>query len=72
MEVLPDRFDREGRPLNGHGHSNSETEMVERIVHDFEDVLDGRQSWKSLLRGLFEEPEGGHGTLHGEHRERRK
>lgn len=57
MEVLPDRFDREGRPLPGSGHP--ETEMVERIVHDFEDVLDGRQSWKGLLRGFFEESEGG-------------
>lgn len=27
-------------------------------MHDFEDVLEGRQSWKSLLRGFFEEAAG--------------
>jgi hypothetical protein len=36
--------------------------MVERIVHDFEDVIEGRQSWRSLLRGFFEEAAGGGGS----------
>ncbi len=60
VEVLPDRFDKDGRPLDANGHViPKETEMVERIVHDFEDVVEGRQSWKSLLRGFFEEAGGG-------------
>jgi hypothetical protein len=32
--------------------------MVERIVNDFEDVIQGRGSWRSLLRGFFEEADG--------------
>lgn len=63
MEVLPDRFDKDGRPLDVDGHVKpKETEMVERIVHDFEDVMEGRQSWRSLLRGFFEEAGGGSGS----------
>lgn len=62
MEVLPDRFDKDGRPLDANGHVNpKETEMVERIVHDFEDAIEGRQSWRSLLQGFFEEAGGGGG-----------
>jgi hypothetical protein len=58
--VLPDRFDEDGRPLDGSGHVYpKEQEMVERIVHDFGDVIEGRQSWRSLLRGFFEEAGGG-------------
>lgn len=26
--------------------------MVEKITKDFTDVMDGRKSWKDLLRGL--------------------
>jgi hypothetical protein len=60
VEVLPDRFDKDGRPLDANGHAiPKETEMVERIVHDFEDVIEGRQTWRSLLRGFFEEAGGG-------------
>ena len=62
VEVLPDRFDKDGRPLDANGHVNpKETEMVERIVHDFEDAIEGRQSWRSLLQGFFEEAGGGGG-----------
>lgn len=28
--------------------------MVEKIVHDFGDVVDGKKSWKDLLGGLME------------------
>jgi hypothetical protein len=59
VEVLPDRFDKDGRPLDGDGYPfPRQPEMVERIVHDFGDVLEGRQSWMSLLRGFFEEAAG--------------
>jgi hypothetical protein len=43
---------------NGHV-TPEETEIVEGIVHDFEDVIEGRQSWRSLLRGFFEEASSG-------------
>jgi len=63
VEVLPDRFDKDGRPLDSHGHVQpKEIEMVERIVHDFEDVIEGRQSWRSLLRGFFEKGGGSDGS----------
>ncbi len=62
VEVLPDRFDREGRPLDENGNvvppQPREVEMVERIFHDFEDVIEGRQTWRSLLRVFFEEADG--------------
>lgn len=29
--------------------------MVERIAKDFTEVIDGRKSWKDLLRGLVEQ-----------------
>jgi hypothetical protein len=29
--------------------------MVKRIVNDFEDVLEGRKTWRSLLRAFWEE-----------------
>lgn len=28
--------------------------MIEKIMHDFGDVVDGRKSWKDLLGGLME------------------
>jgi hypothetical protein len=62
VEVLPDRFDRDGRPIDKRGGGGLEGEMVEKMVHDFEDVLDGRKSWKGLLKGFFDEAESaGHG-----------
>jgi hypothetical protein len=73
IEVLPDRFDAYGRPIestyrsrsrsrsrgpgNRHGDDDfpsGQTEMVERFVRDFSNVVDGRGSWKDLLRPLFE------------------
>jgi len=60
VELLPDRFDKDGRLLDANGHAKpKETEIVERIVHDFENVIEGKQSWRSLLRGFFEEAGGG-------------
>jgi len=56
VEVLPDRFDENGRPLDGPPY-DKQYEMIERAVLDFEDALDGRNSWKNLLRGLFEPPD---------------
>jgi hypothetical protein len=37
--------------------------MVEKIMHDFGDVVDGKKSWKDLLSGLVEG--GGLGALGG-------
>jgi hypothetical protein len=52
---LPDRFDKDGQPLDSDGYPFlRQQRMVERIVHDREDVLEERQTWRSLLRGFFE------------------
>ncbi|KAL3424238.1 hypothetical protein PVAG01_03519 [Phlyctema vagabunda] len=63
VEVLPDRFDRDGRPIERHhaGGAGSEHEMVERIMTGFGDVVDGKASWKDLLRGVLDES-GGSGS----------
>lgn len=62
IEVLPDRFDKDGRPLDGSGNVYpKEQEMVGRIVNDFEDVIEGRQSWRALLRDFIDEAGGGGG-----------
>jgi hypothetical protein len=55
VEELPPRFDKDGRPLGRGSDESPEIEMVERIVNDFEDVLEGRQTWRSLLRSFWEE-----------------
>jgi hypothetical protein len=71
IEVLPDRFDEDGRPLDRYGNSFSRsrsngdggrgdkpTEMVERLASDFGDVMEGRKTWKDLLAGLLSEHAG--------------
>ncbi|KAI9743107.1 MAG: hypothetical protein M1818_003402 [Claussenomyces sp. TS43310] len=56
VEVLPDRFDEDGRPLDAGSDAGVQGEMVEKVMRGFEDVLDGRASWKSLLSGLLDAP----------------
>ena len=65
MEELPPRFDKSGRPLDGsRGLGGAgQGDIVEKIMHDFGDVVDGRKSWKDLLGGLMEG--GGLGALGG-------
>lgn len=46
------------------GRGGSETEMVERVVRDFGDVVEGRKSWKDLLAGFIGEA-GGQGRDRG-------
>jgi hypothetical protein len=60
VEDLPDRFDRDGRRIDGDKDrgAGGSGEMVERLAHDFGDVIDGRKSWKDLL-GSFGELGGG-------------
>lgn len=60
-EVLPDRFDEHGRPLDGSRRgfgagpgAGGEQEMVEKFVSGFGDVVEGRKSWKDLLRGVLD------------------
>jgi len=67
--VLPDRFDRDGRQID-RGKGGGEQEMVERLVHGFGDVIDGRQSWKALLKGFWDESGGLGGGDRGEGRSR--
>jgi hypothetical protein len=100
VEVLPDRFDKDGRPLDRYGNvwqsggsgsgwrtssfrskdgrvkggmasyrsdrdrdrdrngGTSSSEMVERVVRDVGDVVEGRKSWKDLLAGFVEQASG--------------
>ncbi|KAG9238435.1 hypothetical protein BJ875DRAFT_48530 [Amylocarpus encephaloides] len=52
-EVLPDRFDDNGRPLDRErgfgGGGGAQGDMVEKLAHDFLDVMDGRKGWKDIL-----------------------
>ena len=56
VEELPPRFDKHGTPLDGSrgAGGGGQGEMVEKLVHDFGDVVDGRKSWKDLLGGLMD------------------
>jgi len=98
VEVLPDRFDNEGRPLDRNGNSwrgrdgwrtsefaskdgrirgrsaiwrsgggergvrdaevDGGQEMVERIMRDVGDVVEGRKSWRELLTSVVSEAGG--------------
>lgn len=65
-EVLPDRFDERGRPVDSRrgrsaGGEAGPQEMIEKFVGQVGDVLDGRQSFKALLTGLFDDINGGGG-----------
>lgn len=67
VEVLPERFDRDGRPLyrdrNRSGSREGDiakefgggNEMVERVVRGVGDVIAGKQTWGDLLLGLVED-----------------
>ena len=44
--------------LGGEGGSGQK-EMVEKLAGDFGDVMEGRKTWKDLLRGFVEEAGGG-------------
>lgn len=87
IELLPDRFDQEGRYIGrdrslsrsgaGSGGDQQQQEMVEKIVTGVGQVLDGRATWKDLLLGVVPELLGsGSGSEGGggggERRSRRK
>ena len=88
IEMLPDRFDAQGRPLDGSslprgsprwhsrrgdfeyrnprgadgfnmrgewGIAGTDAEVVERVVQNVTDVLEGRRSWMGLIGGLLSE-----------------
>lgn len=42
---------RAGRSGRG-GEGGGQTEMVERLVADFGDVVEGRKSWKDMLKDV--------------------
>ena len=60
MEVLPDRFDKDGRRVDrsrggglfGGSGGGGQSEMMERVVRDIGDVVDGRKSLKDLIGDL--------------------
>lgn len=54
--MLPDRFDGEGRKIergDGHGGGGA-TDVVERLAAEFGDVVEGKKSWKALLKTVGE------------------
>jgi len=57
--------------LGGEGGSGQK-EMVEKLAGDFGDVMEGRKTWKDLLRGFVEEAGGAGGTSSGSDRERER
>jgi len=60
VEVLPDRFDKYGRPID-ETRGGPEQEIVERLAHQFTDVLDGRASWKDLVKVFLDDGARGEG-----------
>jgi hypothetical protein len=52
------RSDRD-RDGGGSGSGGHEMEMVERVVRDVGDVVEGRKSWKDLLAGFVEQAASG-------------
>jgi hypothetical protein len=75
VEMLPDRFDEEGRPLDREGNEFSRTrgsvrgggqqEMVEKLTRDFGDVVSGKKTWKDMLRGVVEDLGSATGSMGG-------
>lgn len=58
VEVLPDRFDKNGRPIRRQIEEGPPSEMAERIAMSFEDVVGGKKSWKDLLSDVIGETTG--------------
>lgn len=52
VEVLPDRFDGNGRQIDGGGVGGHGEEMVERVIESFGAVAEGRMGWGELLREI--------------------
>ncbi|PMD44644.1 hypothetical protein L207DRAFT_542300 [Hyaloscypha variabilis F] len=67
VEILPDRFDKDGRPLDRYGNlfnsgarargvggqgAGDGQEMVERFTREIGDVIEGKKSWVSLLKDI--------------------
>lgn len=69
VEVLPDRFDRDGRPIERDA-DGGEQEMVEKLTRDFGDVVAGKKSFKDLLLGVVSDF-GSTGSLEGGEASRR-
>lgn len=44
-----------GRGMSRGGGGGGESEMVERIVKDVGDVVEGKRTWKDLLRGFVDD-----------------
>ena len=65
VEVLPARFDKEGRPLSRDRSGSRErdiakefgggNEMVERVVRGVGEVVAGKQTWSDLLMGFVKD-----------------
>lgn len=76
VEVLPDRFDKDGRPLDRYGNifsrsgGGKESEMVEKIVRDFGDVVDGRKTWKDMLKEVMTDASAGNPDSDGRRKRR--
>jgi hypothetical protein len=72
------RSDRDGGSGSGSGGGGGhEMEMVQRVVRDVGDVVEGRKSWKDLLAGFVEQASGAgsaieNGSASPERRRRRR
>ncbi|RAL58348.1 hypothetical protein DID88_005220 [Monilinia fructigena] len=65
VEALPERFDKDGRPLDRDESGSRErdiakefgggNEIVEKVVRGVGEVVAGKQSWGDLLMGLVQE-----------------
>jgi len=64
--AAPNPFSQINVLFGSSGGRGGEGEMVERLVQDFTGVLDGRKSWKDMLRGLAEGVRGSGGGGKGE------
>jgi hypothetical protein len=69
LDRYGNRFGGRSRGLGGGGE---QSEMVEKIVRDVGDIVDGRKTWKDLLKGVIADVEAAEGSDPSSRRRRRK
>lgn len=61
-----------GGLLSGKNGGEGKQEMVEKLATEFGDVIEGRKTWKDLLRGFMEEAGSLSNSERGSSRRRRE